>query len=208
MRRAGVALWLAGLVCAMSVNARAQDAAEDRAPLEAEGSAAGAAEAPIGAAAPAVEAAAPHVSPDLSEGWPSSELPPGPSVRPRRVHREDVGRLVVGALLLGIGYGGAVAWSAYYFDAIPIGNLSCNDAYAGLMLVPVVPVFATVAAADCVSVQLDELLIPTLSTAVQIVGLALLLAGLAGGDAVDYDGPELTVSVGDAQVRAFVTGRF
>lgn len=207
MRRAALALWLAGLACAMSASARAQDAAEDRA-LEAEGSSAATAEAPpIAAVAPTV-AAAPHVSPDLSEGWPSSAAPPGPSVRPRRARREDVGRLIVGAVLLGIGYGGAVAWSAHYFDQIPIGDLSCNDTYAGLMLVPLVPVFAPVAAGDCVSVQLEEILVPALSTAVQLVGLAWLVAGLAGGETFEYDGPELSVSVGDTQVRASVTGRF
>jgi len=146
---------------------------------------------------------------DPSVSWPSSATRPGPTGPPRVSHSEDVGQIALGATLLGLGYVGAVAWSARIFADLTLGNASCNDLYAGLHLVPVVgPLAGVGAAAGCVSFRFEEVFVPVVSTLLQLGGLVWLLVGLVGGDTVDYDGPIVSVSLDTSSASASVAGRF
>ena len=113
--------------------------------------------------------------------WPSSASPPAASYRPQRVHSEDVGRMVLGGILFGLGYASAVVWGSYVLASLPLGSLSCNDPYGGWMLLPAVgPAIGLGVASGCISLGFEEVLLPVLMTLLEVAGAAWFLGGLAG----------------------------
>ena len=183
--RCGISVAAALALLSVSSSASAEDA-----PEEAELAAAPAetTPAPMEAPLPPLDVGA-VVAPDPTRlGWPSSPTPPGPSVRPRSAHREDMGRIVFGTVLFGVGYVGALAWGIHVLANIPLGNLSCNDLYGGLTLIPLVgPVSAAGAASGCVSLRFEEVLLPVLTTIAQLAGGISFLLGLAGNTSTEYE---------------------
>ena len=156
----------------------------------------------------AVAEPAPPPLPEVTE-WPSSSGAPGPSVGPHEVHREDVGRLVLGGVLFGLGYVGAVTWGAHVLADLPLGALSCNDTYGGLMLVPAIgPLIGMGVSTGCVQLQFEEVLLPIVLSLAQLAGLAWFLAGLAGNTDVEYDHIAIGVSADATGGRVTLGGQF
>lgn len=141
--------------------------------------------------------------------WPSADAPPGATVRPHRDWALGTAGVTAGAALLGVGYLGALVWSAVVFADIPLGVLSCNDEYAGLQLIPVAgPPIAMGVGTSCDRLRAHELGIPLLSTIAQSAGIIVLLIGLAGRNYIAHDGPIPTLAFDPNGAHAGVVGRF
>jgi hypothetical protein len=151
------------------------------------------------------------VRPDVSEGWPSSTSRPGPP-EPRVVHAMDEGRIILGGVLFGVGWLGAIAWGANVLASLSLGSTRCSDPYGGLQLVPLAgPLIGVGVGSGCVSLSVGEVFLPVLTTLFQLAGAAWLVAGLAGNDTVVYDEPVLSqvgLSIDASGASLTVGGRF
>lgn len=156
---------------------------------------------PVAAPAPPpVAVAAPTAS------WPSSPSAPGASVRPHRVHAMDVGLTVAGSVLFGLGYVGSIAWGAYYFASLPLPNVSCNDTYAGLHFLPFVgSLVAAGTVSQCATPRSEEIGLPILFAAPQVLGAILFAAGLVGSDHIEYEGWSLALDAGPDHAFALLS---
>lgn len=138
--------------------------------------------------------------------WPSSPAAPGASVRPHRVHGMDLGLTIAGSVLFGLGYVGSIAWGAYYFASLPLPNVSCNDTYAGLHFLPFVgSLVAAGTVSQCATPRGEEIALPILFAAPQVLGAILFAAGLVGSDHIEYEGWSLALDAGPDHAFALLS---
>lgn len=141
----------------------------------------------------------------IGEAWPSSPTAPSTQVNPRRVHDVRPGMLVLGGMLAGVGWIGAITWGAFTIDDIRLGDPTCSDLYGGSLFVPWVgPGIGLGAGQACLDgsgqdLQVWDIVVPVLTMAAQLGGLVPLVLGLLGGERIEFEGPyeePLRVAIG------------
>lgn len=113
-----------------------------------------------------------------------------------------------GAILASVAYAGAIAWGAHYRSSLRLGPPACNDPYADWHFVPVVgPAIGLGVGWSCIpdSIHADEFFVSGFASAVQIVGLGMLLGGLLRQIP---DPPAISLVVDEQLALLRVTGRF
>ena len=153
--------------------------------------------------------------------WPmAGQIPPAGARNPRRVRRSDETMQIIGAVLLGAGYAGAVTESVFAFGSGGIWragrDTTCHDTIGALSLVPVLGgLFAWITAEACrvptyvnaggvafrsgsvgIENEAGWALIGTLSSVVQLAGLGLLLGGsFSTVEATVYEGGSVSMQL-------------
>jgi len=174
-----------------------------------------------GAASPSGAPAAAMQTGVAFSAWPmAGQIPPAGARNPRRVRRSDETMQIIGAVLLGAGYAGAVTESVFAFGSGGIWragrDTTCHDTIGALSLVPVLGgLFAWITAEACrvptyvnaggvafrsgsvgIENEAGWALIGTLSSVVQLAGLGLLLGGsFSTVEATVYEGGSVSMQL-------------